>query len=146
MGSSQLREAADVRRFALAGRAHLTLRSKKTGTRFTYRLSRITDSDAAFASVLTGSNNEGDYSYAGIVDTSGFRTTRRSALTCDAPSVRALEWFSQKVLRDGMSPADLGLEVYHEGRCGKCARLLTTPESVERGIGPECWSKMEGRR
>lgn len=144
MSGGQLRGAADVRRFALAGRAHITLRSCATGTRFTYRLNRITDSDAAFASVLTGSNNEGDYSYAGIVDPSGFRTTRNSKLACDAPSVRALQWFSQKVIRDGMSPADIGLEVYHEGRCGRCARLLTTPESVERGIGPECWSKMGG--
>ena len=143
MSGAQLSEAADIRRFALAGRAHLTLRSARTGTRFTYRLKRITDSEAAFASVLTGSNNEGDYTYAGIVDPNGFRTTRKSALTCEAPSVKALEWFARKVLRDGAAPADIGLEVYHEGRCGRCARLLTTPESVERGIGPECWAKME---
>jgi hypothetical protein len=31
------------------------------------------------------------------------------------------------------------LEVWHEGRCGRCGRALTVPESVERGIGPECW-------
>lgn len=28
------------------------------------------------------------------------------------------------------------------GRCGKCGRTLTDPESIERGIGPECWSRM----
>ncbi len=28
------------------------------------------------------------------------------------------------------------------GRCGKCGRTLTDHESIERGIGPECWSRM----
>lgn len=25
-----------------------------------------------------------------------------------------------------------------EGKCGRCARRLTTPESVQLGFGPEC--------
>jgi hypothetical protein len=29
-------------------------------------------------------------------------------------------------------------EVMHVGKCCKCRRLLTTPESIQRGIGPEC--------
>ena len=30
------------------------------------------------------------------------------------------------------------VEVWHEGICGRCGRKLTVPESVERGLGPEC--------
>ena len=30
------------------------------------------------------------------------------------------------------------LEVWHEGRCGRCNRALTVPESIASGIGPEC--------
>jgi hypothetical protein len=33
-------------------------------------------------------------------------------------------------------------EVMHEGRCACCGRPLTVPESIERGIGPDCWEKM----
>lgn len=29
-------------------------------------------------------------------------------------------------------------------RCLRCGRDLTTPESLERGIGPECWEKLHG--
>lgn len=29
-------------------------------------------------------------------------------------------------------------EVWHEGRCGRCGRKLTVPESIETGIGPDC--------
>ena len=27
---------------------------------------------------------------------------------------------------------------WHEGRCGRCGRKLTVPESIEAGYGPEC--------
>ena len=30
------------------------------------------------------------------------------------------------------------LRVYHEGKCCRCGRTLTTPESIKKGIGPEC--------
>jgi hypothetical protein len=33
-------------------------------------------------------------------------------------------------------------DVFHQGKCGRCGKPLTTPESVERGIGPECHKKM----
>ena len=29
------------------------------------------------------------------------------------------------------------------GVCGRCSRTLTREESIERGIGPVCWGKME---
>ena len=28
-------------------------------------------------------------------------------------------------------------------RCRVCGRLLTNPVSVERGIGPMCWSRLQ---
>jgi hypothetical protein len=30
------------------------------------------------------------------------------------------------------------------GTCGLCGRKLTDPQSRSRGIGPECWSQIEG--
>jgi hypothetical protein len=30
------------------------------------------------------------------------------------------------------------LEIWHEGRCGRCGRKLTVPESIHNGYGPEC--------
>jgi len=34
--------------------------------------------------------------------------------------------------------------IQEEERCGKCARTLTDPVSIERGIGPECYGKDTG--
>jgi hypothetical protein len=36
-----------------------------------------------------------------------------------------------------------GLKVHHEGRCCRCGRKLTVPESIETGLGPECASRLE---
>jgi hypothetical protein len=33
------------------------------------------------------------------------------------------------------------MELWHEGRCGKCGRALTVPESIESGLGPVCESR-----
>ena len=38
---------------------------------------------------------------------------------------------------------DENIKVYHSDRCGYCGRLLTDPESMQRGFGPECWRKVK---
>ena len=35
------------------------------------------------------------------------------------------------------------ISVYHSGRCGCCGRVLTDPEAISRGFGPECWKKVK---
>ena len=34
------------------------------------------------------------------------------------------------------------IKVYHSGRCGCCGRILTDPQAMARGFGPECWKKV----
>jgi hypothetical protein len=38
------------------------------------------------------------------------------------------------------------IHVMHLGQCGVCGRPLTDPESILRGIGPVCLSKLQKRR
>ena len=54
----QLTDAAAVLRFVCAGKATITLRSRKTDVRFTYRITQSEDGLAYFVGVLTGSDNE----------------------------------------------------------------------------------------
>lgn len=32
----------------------------------------------------------------------------------------------------------------HAKRCLRCGRTLTDPESISRGIGPDCWDRVKG--
>ena len=138
--------AEDARRFVLGGNAYFTLKSTATGTRFTYRVSApkdATPSSPKFVGVLTGSDNNQDYTYLGCIWPDGnFAYGKKSRITPDAPSAKGFAWFWNANLRHGNLPSVV--EFYHEGRCGCCGRRLTTPESVTLGFGPECAEKMGG--
>ena len=134
--AARLTDPAAVRRFLTAGKARVTLVSTRTGTRFTYRVraARYTEG-LYFVDVLTGSDNTADYTFAGTLTARGFRHSPKAGIGADAPSVRAFGWAAERLDGDAL-PA--GLEVWHEGRCARCGRVLTVPESIASGFGPEC--------
>jgi len=136
---AQITDPAQIRNFATAGKARLTLVSGNTGDRFTYQVKLKRGSeDFFFVSVLTGSNNEGDYTYLGALTHGRFVDDRRLRIGADAPSRKAFTWFWNRLRAD----ADLSqCEVWHEGRCGRCSRVLTVPESLQTGLGPVCASR-----
>lgn len=134
----RLTTAEAMRSFALAGNATLTIRSEKTDARFTYRIQACKDQTAkglSFVSLLSGPDNEGDYSYLGTIRDGRFFHGKKSRVSAVAPSVVGFAYFMGHLAIDQTPPR---LECWHEGRCGRCGRKLTVPESVERGIGPEC--------
>lgn len=126
-------------RFLRAGNARATFRSLKTGTRFTYRVRASKDGTVWFVSILTGPDNETSYTFVGTIFQDGqYRHSTKSRVGQDAPSVKAFQWVLDRLNKR----AELtDLEVSHEGRCGRCQRVLTTPESCARGVGPECAKK-----
>jgi hypothetical protein len=64
------------------------------------------------------------------------RTTAKSSYLPTSAPVVALNWALGKVWAGRELPG--GATLQHAGHCGKCNRLLTVPESVESGLGPEC--------
>ena len=151
-------DAKDVREFVLAGCATVTLESERTGAHFTYRVRQAKDRETEkpaqrwFVSLLSGPNNESDYVYLGLIDFGArsanflaptgplqFRQTAKAKVGPDAPSVRGFTYF-WKAITEGKMPCSM--VVRHEGKCGRCGRTLTVPESLDRGIGPECAGKM----
>lgn len=142
MLTGQLENAEAALSYALAGNARLTLVSKKTGTRYTYRVRASKDGGVHFVSLLTGADNENSYQFIGTVRPgSAYRHGAKTKISEAAPGPRAFKWFWEHANR-GDDLNWLGLEVWHEGRCGRCGRALTVPSSVARGIGPECAEKM----
>jgi hypothetical protein len=134
--------------FALAGNATFTVTSRVSGTRFTYKVVKAEPREGDptsrwFVRVLSGPNNETDYAYIGMVSHNPqypaprFFTRRGET---PPPSAKAFDWtFHTAFMRDD---AYERITVHHEGRCGRCGRKLTVPESVESGFGPECANKV----
>lgn len=150
MTDVMMTDPAAIECFLLAGRATMTLRSAKTSAAFTYRVAPPRDHDLEkpiarwFLGVLSGPDNEADYNYVGIIEKGynglTFRLTRGSRVGTDSPSYKAFRYFFDNVISRHQMPPQL--EVRHQGRCGRCGRALTTPQSIDTGLGPECASKM----
>jgi hypothetical protein len=129
--------APEYRRdYILGGDAVVTLVSKRSGDRFTYRIRESKPKEGQqpvhFVSVLTGPDNRKDYEFIGTIFPGGnyYRGTK-SQIGPDAPSAKAWDWTWRNLGTDDV-------EVWHEGKCSRCNRLLTDPASIERGLGPVC--------
>jgi len=127
--------------FILAGNATFTI-SNSAGVRYTYKVKRSKmthgyDRESTFVSLLTGADNEIDYTYLGmLVEGNRVITTRASRMSADSLPVKVINWAINQLERFGQLPE--GYSIHHEGRCGRCGRTLTVPESIDSGIGPEC--------
>jgi hypothetical protein len=145
----------EAKAFAFAGNATLTLESLKSGAHYTYKVKQAKDQQTGepkpgiyFVNLLSNgnANDDNNFTYLGMINEvlgTGdsrnrfqFRLTRASRAGMESPSVKAFRFF---VALTENHPA---LVVRHEGKCGRCGRTLTVPESIDRGIGPECATKM----
>lgn len=134
-----------AREFMLAGSATFTAVSERTGERFTFKVSKAKNSERPlwFVGVMTGPDNEADYQYLGNIrppqdgtlGSCAFDHGRKSRISPTAPSAVAFRWLARRVLNDLPTPQ---CNIYHAGRCGRCGRKLTVPESIISGYGPEC--------
>jgi hypothetical protein len=134
----------DTKTFILAGDATFTVTSLQSGTRYTYKVSLSEDKRRYFVSVLTGPDNWSNYKYFGCINpnTGAFSWAKPESakVAPDAPSAKGFEWFWRHLNAPVSKIA--AVKVSHEGKCCRCGRKLTVPESIESGIGPECAAQM----
>jgi len=139
MQTLKLSDPRAIERFVLGGNSRFTIRSLKSGVRFTYRVKVSDDGKLWFVSLLTGPDNEANYSYIGTIRAGQFKHGVKSKIGIEAPSVVAFAFMWDVVqLRRHHSK----VEFWHEGRCGRCSRPLTDPASIVEGFGPECITKV----
>ena len=93
------------------------------------------------ASYLNGPDNYRNYKGFAFLTTDGRYNLYRAfaANNKDSQIEMAL-----RVLLSGREAMIQGLRAYGiaAGKCGMCGHKLTTPESIKRGIGPECAGKL----
>lgn len=136
----------DVLKFMLGGKAYLTFKSLKTGDSFTYLVKRadtFRHSNKYWCYVLTGPNNQSDYSFIGVLYTGNMLpefTASDKEMSKEALSIKTFEWLIKRFIERKTIP---NLEVWHLGLCSKCGRPLTDPESIRLGIGPVCRAMMK---
>ncbi len=133
---------AQALQFIRAGNARVTVRSLASNMRYTFRVRAAPDSKptdprrAFFVELLKGRDNSRDYSYIGMIKEQQFFTTKATQHLKEAAYVRAFKFVYGYLSQRNVMPPNT--EVWHESACGRCGRPLTTPDSISRGIGPEC--------
>lgn len=125
-----------------------TLRNKTTGDHRTFQI-RTQKKDAKFApgkriiGLLMGRDNTADYQSFGFVDNKGITvwTKFRGMMKTSAYEMFArMLW--QAATKGSLATVKGDYELMVEKRCLRCNRVLTNPESIESGIGPECAGKI----
>jgi len=126
--------------FFSAGKACFTIRAKDL--RFTYRINKVEDSwkpgkHVYFVKFLSGPDNVNSYTYLGMYNPirHTIRLTKKSRVGEKSDVFRYLAYALALMALNKLPD---NVEVWHEGRCGRCNRTLTVPESIERGLGPIC--------
>lgn len=128
--------------FILAGRAVFTISNGK-GEWYTFRIKRKMYhlNDIYFVSLLVSPN---EYAYIGVLReyTGKVQLTAKSHFSIDSKPYQVLQWAIALIWSNSTPPKGYTLD--HNGYCGRCGRVLTTPESLKRGLGPECWRELCG--
>jgi hypothetical protein len=135
--------------FIFAGTAIFTVVNETTGNRFTFRVRKAgwgtsdVKSDIFYVSVLTGSDNNSCYTFLGSFfggKNQMYRHSPKSKIGFSAVSNKVIDWFFQNYIKN--PNVYTTVKVYHSGKCGKCGKKLTTPESIKSGLGPYCRSRV----
>jgi hypothetical protein len=104
----------------------------KTGNNFRYKISISDDGKLFFVSALIDEK----YSYLGTINKNlKYTYGIKSKISKDQQTSKVFLWVIERIFNNTLPDY---IEVWHEGKCGKCGRKLTTPKSIDNGIGPEC--------
>ena len=138
-------ENIEALRYVLAGKCEFTVVSGKTGMKLGYKLTKkkanqVKDGGSEFIYYLnTKLNNE--MVYCGVLffdepsNSFKFGKGARGQLQADHLNVKSILYILNNLC---VGNTNLNMRIYHVGKCGRCGRALSTPESILTGLGPEC--------
>lgn len=122
--------------FILGGKSFFTIKNPKTSNRFTFKCVKHKEKDIFFVSVLTGPDK---YDFTGtIFEDMTYSHSSKSNIGSDSQSNKVFKYVFTS-LKNKTLPEFI--QIWHSGKCGRCGRKLTTPESIQSGYGPGCLKK-----
>ena len=137
--SHQLEGHEAVWNYIKGGHGVVTLQSP-SGKHYTYCFKKPKNPEkfdlfTLFAYCIEGKHQ---YRYVGMLSRKGFRKTTNSEYEVDSEQFKGARFIVKMALHDFDTP----MVLYHEGVCSCCGKKLTKPESIIRGIGPQCFKSM----
>ena len=112
-----------------------TFHNVEKDTHKTIRIRTAKNSNRRWVSVMTGSNNETDYSLVGEVIEGGLF---KAHYTAPVALASLAAWCLQALKAKSNGQQVKGLSIEESRQCCRCNRKLTAPSSISANIGPEC--------
>lgn len=140
--SNKIKNITDARNFLFGGKSTFTIVSGKTDKRYTFKVNQLKGRDKNnpfFVSFLNGGDES--YQFIGtIFDKKNYRHSKKSKVSKDSVVGKTANWIVNILNNQNVKMFDQ-IEFWHEGKCCRCGRKLTTPESISSGVGPVCSTK-----
>lgn len=140
MTKAYIKSPEILKPYLTAGNTTFTLYSKKLNKRYTYHITQDKKMKSRyFVSLMYGSDNtdiKRSYRFLGLFydDTMHLKVNSIGEAKRDAG--RMFDYFLEVIAQKRPWPDTC--EFYPSCRCARCGRKLTTPESIKKGIGPDC--------
>ena len=115
--------------FLFGKKAKFTLKSMKTGVGIPFVSKNMIKYIAVYTQVKHIYLGALTKKYVGGEMQLSFKACEQ--YSCDA--MWAFEWFARHFHEYDR------IQIWHQGVCSHCGRVLTDPKSIERGIGPKCY-------
>jgi hypothetical protein len=133
--------------YVVAGNSYFTMFSHKTGKYLSYTLKRKDSFQGKYEYVYfvkkAGGSENGVFLGTLFFGDNAFSYKLGKDTIKSEENEKRLQSLTYVLNHLARGDFSMPLSVYHHGKCGKCGRKLTTPESILTGLGPEC-SKMLG--
>ena len=115
-----------------------TVRSKKTGKDFTFKVTSSPYNGNVYHHVKVETQYM-EFQYLGFLSNNG--KIIRKGQEVASPSAVAASWVLSKIQTQDFTSLDRQVDLFHLGKCICCGRVLTDATSIELGIGPKCRMK-----
>lgn len=126
--------------FLLGGKCECIIRNINTNNSFKFQIKSNTESSGGNM-YFVYTYVDGKSVYAGFIGGKKREYTytqgKKGVLSENEIEIKALMY----VLKNAHKLPD-NVEVLHVGKCSRCGRKLTNPDSINIGVGPECIKKI----
>ena len=144
----QVTDKDQIQMYVMGGRGQFRLKSRASEKQFEYKISGMSkhnrryDEYTFYVSLVVPGYNE----FLGVfkAEENRYIHSKKSYKTYDSAEVKGFRWLIAQFEKEGAFP-DM-MEFYHMGKCSCCAKTLTTPHSIEMGIGPVCFERYGNKR
>lgn len=128
-----------IRDFLLAGKCTCSIENTKTRNKYLFEVNANKKNDKMFfIQSITGMGKiYGGYILIKEDGSLSYNQGPKGQITDDDMRIQALMYVLKNY--DRLPPY---VVVQHLGRCARCRRKLTDPDSIRRGLGPECAKKV----